>query len=102
MAKMTIDDSGSENGDDDEEDEDDKFDWGIYLVCQGGVGYGTSHQIDIPISEETQFYTVECTHAMFELYIQCKMCKISQKLKLVMGHLTRLTFRLVRRLNFIP
>ena len=75
MAKMTIDDSGSEN--DDEEDEDDKFDWGIYLVCQGGVGYGTSHQIDIPISEETQFYTVvDCTQAMFELYIHSKMYKI--------------------------
>ena len=77
MAKMTIDDSGSENGVDDEEDEDDKFDWGIYLVCQGGVGYGTSYQIDIPISEETQFYTVvDCSQAMVELYIHSKMYKI--------------------------
>ena len=80
MAKMTIDDSGSENGDDEEEEEDDKFDWGIYVVCQGGVGYGTSHQIDIPISEETQFYTVvDCTQAMFELYSCTPKCTKSAK-----------------------
>ena len=31
------------------------------VLCQGGVGYGTSHQIDIQISP-TQFYTaVDCT-----------------------------------------
>ena len=30
-----------------------------WVVCQGGVGYGTSHQIDIQITEEAQFFTVD-------------------------------------------
>ena len=58
-----------DNGDNEDcsggcEDQDnyDQFDWGedkastkFRVVCQGGVGYGTSRQIDIPISA-TQFY----------------------------------------------
>ena len=36
----------------------------VQNISKVKVGHGTSHHIDIPISEETQFYTiVDCSQA---------------------------------------